>query len=216
MIGDGTRVYLVADAELVRRGIADLLRGSSEFSVVGQATSAAEALAQLPLLRPDVAVIEARLPDGSGIDVCREIRLRVPEVNCLMLSTQDSDDALFDSIIAGAAGYLLKNISGDSLVENLRTVAAGRSLLDPSITSRVLQRLREGNEREERLGKLTDQERRILDLIGEGLTNRQIAEEIHLAEKTVKNYVSNMLAKLGMERRTQAAAYAARLTDRQA
>ena len=216
MIGDSTRVYLVDDAELVRRGVVDLLRDTAEFSVVGEATSSAEALAQLPLLRPDVAIIEAKLPDGSGIEVCREIRLKVPEVNILMLSTLDSDDALFDSIIAGAAGYLLKNISGTDLLENLRTVAAGRSLLDPSITSRVLQRLREGNEREERLGKLTDQERRILELIGQGLTNRQIAEEIHLAEKTVKNYVSNMLAKLGMERRTQAAAYAARLSDRQA
>jgi DNA-binding NarL/FixJ family response regulator len=214
MIGESTRVYLVDDAELTRRGVVDLLRETAEFDVVGQAGSCAEALAQLPLLRPDVAVIEAKLPDGSGIDVCREIRLRVPEVNILMLSTQDSDDALFDSIIAGAAGYLLKNIKGADLLENLRTVAAGRSLLDPSVTSRVLQRLREGNAREERLGKLTDQERRILELIGEGLTNRQIAEEIHLAEKTVKNYVSNMLAKLGMERRTQAAAYAARLTDR--
>jgi DNA-binding NarL/FixJ family response regulator len=214
VIGDSTRVYLVDDAELLRRGVTDLLRDSAEFTLVGEATTSAEALAQLPLLRPDVAVIEARLPDGSGIDVCREIRLRVPEVNCLMLSTLDSDDALFDSIIAGAAGYLLKNISGPDLLDNLRTVAAGRSLLDPSITSRVLQRLREGNEREERLGKLTDQERRILELIGGGLTNRQIAEEIHLAEKTVKNYVSNMLAKLGMERRTQAAAYAARLADR--
>jgi two-component system response regulator DevR len=213
MIGDSTRVYLVDDAELTRRGIVDLLRGNDEFTIVGEAGNAAEALAQLPLLRP---VIEPKLPDGSGIDVCREIRLRVPEVNILMLSTQDSDDALFDSIIAGAAGYLLKNIKGADLIENLRTVAAGRSLLDPSVTSRVLQRLREGNAREERLGKLTDQERRILELIGEGLTNRQIAEEIHLAEKTVKNYVSNMLAKLGMERRTQAAAYAARLTDRQA
>ena len=214
MIGESTRVYLVDDAELLRRGVVDLLRGTSEFTVVGEATTAAEALAQLPLLRPDVAVIEARLPDGSGIEVCREIRLKSPDVNCLMLSTLDSDDALFDSIIAGAAGYLLKNIAGEDLLTNLRTVAAGRSLLDPSITSRVLQRLREGNEREERLGKLTDQERRILELIGQGLTNRQIAEEIHLAEKTVKNYVSNMLAKLGMERRTQAAAYAARLTDR--
>ena len=212
MIGDSTRVYLVDDAELVRRGIVDLLRGTTEFSVVGEATSTAEALAQLPLLRPDVAVIEAKMPDGSGIDVCREIRLKVPEVNVLMLSNLDSDDALFDSIIAGAAGYLQKNISGADLLENLRTVAAGRSLLDPSVTSRVLQRLREGNEREERLGKLTEQERKILELIGQGLTNRQIAEEIHLAEKTVKNYVSNMLAKLGMERRTQAAAYAARLS----
>jgi DNA-binding NarL/FixJ family response regulator len=211
MIADGTRVYLVDDAELVRRGIVDLLRGTNEFTVVGHARSCAEATAQLPLLRPDVAIIEAKLPDGSGIEVCRDIRLRLPEINCLMLSTLDSDDALFDSIIAGAAGYLLKNITGDTLLDNLRTVAAGRSLLDPSITSRVLQRLREGNEREERLGKLTDQERRILELIGQGLTNRQIAEEIHLAEKTVKNYVSNMLAKLGMERRTQAAAYAARL-----
>ena len=216
MIGDSTRVYLVDDAELVRRGVVDLLRDTAEFAVVGEATTSAEALAQLPLLRPDVAIIEAKLPDGSGIEVCREIRLKVPEVNILMLSTLDSDDALFDSIIAGAAGYLLKNISGTDLLENLRTVAAGRSLLDPSITSRVLQRLREGNEREERLGKLTEQERRILELIGQGLTNRQIAEEIHLAEKTVKNYVSNMLAKLGMERRTQAAAYAARLSDRQA
>ena len=214
MIGDSTRVYLVDDAELVRRGVVDLLRGTNEFTLVGEATTAAEALTALPAVRPDVAVIEARLPDGSGVDVCREIRLNVPDVNVLMMSTVDSDDLLFDSIIAGASGYLLKNISGNDLLENLRTVAAGRSLLDPSLTSRVLQRLRQGNEREERLGKLTDQERRILELIGEGLTNRQIAEEIHLAEKTVKNYVSNMLAKLGMERRTQAAAYAARLGDR--
>ena len=214
MIGDSTRVYLVDDAELVRRGIVDLLRGTTEFTVVGEAATAAQALAELPRLRPEVAVIEARLPDGSGIEVCREIRLRVPEVNVLMLSTIDSDDALFDSIIAGSAGYLLKNIGGTELIDHLRSVAAGRSLLDPTLTSRVLQRLREGNEREERLGKLTEQERRILELIGKGLTNRQIAEEIHLAEKTVKNYVSNMLAKLGMERRTQAAAYAARLSDR--
>ena len=214
MVGDSTRVFLVDDAELIRRGIGDLLRSTAEFTVVGEAATAAEARTQLPLLRPDVAIIESRLPDGSGIDVCRETRLTVPEVNVLMLSTLDSDDALFDSIIAGAAGYLLKNIGGNDLLDNLRSVAAGRSLLDPSITSRGLQRLREGNEREERLGKLTDQERRILELIGQGMTNRQIAEEIHLAEKTVKNYVSNMLAKLGMERRTQAAAYAARLTDR--
>jgi DNA-binding NarL/FixJ family response regulator len=213
--GEPTRVYLVDDAELVRRGIVDAVRDGGEFVVVGHAATAAEARERLPSVRPDVAVIEARLPDGSGIEVCRDVRLRVPDVNCLMLSTLDSDDALFDSIIAGAAGYLLKNISAAALLDSLRTVAAGRSLLDPTVTSRVLQRLREGNEREERLGKLTEQERRILELIGQGLTNRQIAEEIHLAEKTVKNYVSNMLAKLGMERRTQAAAYAARLPDRQ-
>ncbi len=207
------RVFVVDHHELIRRGIRDLVSTDPRVTIAGEATTAQEALERIPEIEPDVALLAVRLPDGSGIDVCREIRLRTPTVNCLMLTAFDNDDALFDSILAGAAGYLLKHVSGADLLEALHTVASGRSLLDPVVTARVLQRLREGNEREERLGKLTEQERRILELIGEGLTNRQIAEQIHLAEKTVKNYVSNMLAKLGMERRTQAAAYAARLAD---
>ncbi|GAA0661608.1 response regulator transcription factor [Kitasatospora atroaurantiaca] len=182
-----------------------------DIEVVGEAGTAAEALARIPAVNPDVAVLDVRLPDGNGVEVCREVRSLRPEIKCLMLTSFSDDEALFDAIMAGASGYVLKAIRGTDLLSAVRDVAAGRSLLDPVATSRVLERLRDGGEKEdERLARLTKQERRILDLIGEGMTNRQIGNELHLAEKTVKNYVSSLLAKMGMERRTQAAAYVAR------
>jgi DNA-binding NarL/FixJ family response regulator len=212
MTGNGhIRVFLLDDHEVVRRGVHDLLSTEADIEVVGEAGTAAEALARIPAVLPDVAVLDVRLPDGNGVEVCREVRSRNPEVRCLMLTSFSDDEALFDSIMAGASGYVLKAIRGTDLISAVRDVAAGRSLLDPVATSRVLERLREGGEKEdERLAQLTKQERRILDLIGEGMTNRQIGAELHLAEKTVKNYVSSLLAKMGMARRTQAAAYVAR------
>ncbi|MFF3562283.1 response regulator [Streptomyces sp. NPDC002574] len=206
-------VFLLDDHEVVRRGVHELLSAEPGIEVVGEAGTAAEALARLPAVRPDVALLDVRLPDGSGVEVCREVRSRQPETKCLMLTSYADDEALFDAIMAGAAGYVLKDIRASDLVGAVRDVAAGRSLLDPAATARVMERLRGGGtERaEDRLSDLTDQEKRILDLIGEGLTNRQIGERLHLAEKTVKNYVSSLLAKLGMQRRTQAAAYVARL-----
>ncbi|WP_030274715.1 response regulator [Streptomyces sp. NRRL B-24484] len=212
MTGNGhIRVFLLDDHEVVRRGVHDLLSTEEDIEVVGEAGTAAEALARIPAVEPDVAVLDVRLPDGNGVEVCREVRSRVPGVRCLMLTSFSDDEALFDSIMAGASGYVLKAIRGTDLIAAVRDVAAGRSLLDPVATSRVLERLREGGGKEdERLAQLTRQERRILDLIGEGMTNRQIGNELHLAEKTVKNYVSSLLAKMGMERRTQAAAYVAR------
>ncbi|MCU7823715.1 response regulator [Kitasatospora sp. DSM 101779] len=212
MTGNGhIRVFLLDDHEVVRRGVHDLLSTEEDIEVVGEAGTAAEALARIPAVAPDVAVLDVRLPDGNGVEVCREVRSRVPDVRCLMLTSFSDDEALFDSIMAGASGYVLKAIRGTDLITAVRDVAAGRSLLDPVATSRVLERLREGGGKEdERLAQLTRQERRILDLIGEGMTNRQIGNELHLAEKTVKNYVSSLLAKMGMERRTQAAAYVAR------
>jgi two-component system response regulator DevR len=183
-----------------------------DLEIVGEAGTAAEALVRIPATRPDVAVLDVRLPDGSGVEVCREVRSQQPDVKCLMLTSFSDDEALFDAIMAGASGYVLKAIRGTDLVSAVRDVAAGKSLLDPVATGRVLARLRDGGGKEdERLSGLTRQERNILDLIGEGMTNRQIGNELHLAEKTVKNYVSSMLAKLGMERRTQAAAYVAKL-----
>lgn len=208
------RVFLLDDHEIVRRGLRDLLEAQADFSVVGEASTAEEALARIGPTQPDVAIVDMRLPDGNGVEVCREVRSREPSVQCLILTSFADDEALFDAIMAGAAGYLLKQIKGTDLVDAIRRVAAGQSLLDPEITARVLERLRSGPEEDERLARLTEQERRILDLIAEGLTNRQIAERIFLAEKTVKNYVSNLLAKLGMERRTEAAVFAARLADR--
>ncbi|PYC87572.1 DNA-binding response regulator [Streptomyces tateyamensis] len=206
------RVFLLDDHEVVRRGVHELLADEPDIEVVGEAGTAAEALSRIPAVSPDVAVLDVRLPDGNGVEVCREIRSRLPEVRCLMLTSFSDDEALFDSIMAGAAGYVLKAIRGSDLLSAVRDVAAGKSLLDPVATSRVLARLREGGAQEdERLAQLTKQERRILELIGEGMTNRQIGNELHLAEKTVKNYVSSLLAKLGMERRTQAAAFVARL-----
>jgi len=210
------RVFLLDDHEIVRRGVKDLLEAEADLEVVGEAGTAHEALARIPPTRPDVAVLDVRLPDGDGVQVCREIRSRHPEVQCLMLTSFADDEALFQAIMSGASGYILKQIKGADIVEAVRFVAKGQSLLDPSVTARVLARLRKGSEDDELLARLSPQERNILRLIADGLTNRQIAERVHLAEKTVKNYVSNMLAKLGMERRTQAAVYAARLAGRQA
>ncbi|NNJ02872.1 response regulator transcription factor [Streptomyces sp. PKU-MA01144] len=206
-------VFLVDDHEVVRRGVYELLSAEEGIEVVGQAGTAAEALVRIPALTPDVAILEVHLPDGSGVEVCREIRSRNEDISCLMLTSHADDEALFDAITAGASGYVLKTIRGAELLTAVRDVAAGRSLLDPAATARVLERLRDGNapRADERLASLTEQERRILDLIGEGLTNRAIGERLHLAEKTIKNYVSGLLSKLGMERRSQAAAYVARL-----
>ena len=211
------RVFLLDDHELVRRGVRDLLWAEEDLSVVGEASTAAEALERIPQTEPDVAVLDVRLGEGegtNGIEVCREIRSAHPEVNCVMLTSYADDEALFASIMAGAAGYVLKQIHGSDLVHAIRRVAAGESLLDPAVTARVLERLRSPQPEDDPLAGLTPQERRILDLISEGKTNRQIGEEMFLAEKTVKNYVSHLLAKLGMERRSEAAAYAARLAER--
>ena len=209
-----TRVFLLDDHEIVRRGLRELLEGEEGFEVVGEAATATEALARIPATSPQVAVLDVRLPDGNGVEVCREIRSRHPEVRCLMLTSFADDEALFSAILAGAAGYVLKQVRGTDLVDAIRRVAAGQSLLDPTVTARVLERLRVPQAPEDSLAALTDQERRILDLIAEGLTNRQIGERMFLAEKTVKNYVSNVLMKLGMSRRSEAAAYAARLAER--
>ncbi|NEA62744.1 response regulator transcription factor [Streptomyces sp. SID12488] len=208
-------VFLLDDHEVVRRGVRELLSVEDDIEVIGEAGTAAEALARIPATRPDVAVLDVRLPDGSGVEVCREIRSRDAGVKCLMLTSFADDEALFDAIMAGASGYVLKAIRGHELLAAVREVAAGRSLLDPVATARVMQRLRgggadTGEQGDERLANLTEQERRILDLIGEGLTNREIGERLHLAEKTIKNYVSGLLSKLGMQRRSQAAAYVAR------
>ncbi|MCZ4118016.1 response regulator [Streptomyces sp. H39-S7] len=206
------RVFLLDDHEVVRRGVHELLSVEADIQVVGEAGTAAEALTRIPATRPDVAVLDVRLPDGSGVEVCREIRSDDPAIKCLMLTSYADDEALFDAIMAGAAGYVLKAIRGTDLLSAVRDVAAGKSLLDPVATARVLERLRLGADKgDDRLADLTDQEKKILDLIGEGHTNRQIGERLHLAEKTVKNYVSSLLSKLGMERRTQAAAYVARM-----
>jgi DNA-binding NarL/FixJ family response regulator len=207
------RVFLLDDHEIVRRGVRELLEAEDDVEIVGEAGTAEEALARIPPTDPQVAVLDVRLPDGNGVEVCREVRSRCPELQCVMLTSFSDDDALFQAIMAGAAGYLLKQVRGTDLVDAVRRVAAGQSLLDPQLTARVLERLRTPPKTDERLARLTDQERRILDLIADGLTNRQIAESVHLAEKTVTNYVSNLLSKLGMERRTQAAVFAAGLRD---
>ncbi|MFL6055343.1 MAG: response regulator [Actinoallomurus sp.] len=205
------RVFLVDDHEVVRRGVAALLSSESDIEIVGEAGSAQQALARIPAARPDVAVLDVRLPDGDGVGVCREVRSRMPEVACLMLTSFSDEEALFDAVMAGAAGYVLKQIHGSDLVSAVRTVASGQSLLDPRSTAQMLQRLRERQTRKDPLAALSTQERQILELIGEGLTNRQIGERLFLAEKTVKNYVSNLFAKLDMRRRTQAAAFVAQL-----
>jgi two-component system, NarL family, response regulator DevR len=206
------RVFLLDDHEIVRRGLADLIGLEKDMEVVGEAGSVHDALVRIPATRPDVAVLDVRLPDGSGVEVCREIRSTLPEVSALMLTSYSDDEALFDAIMAGASGYVLKEIRGNDLIEAIRQVAAGNSLLDPVATARVLDRMRNGDRHDPRLDALSEQERRILELIGEGMTNRQIGDQMHLAEKTIKNYVSSLFAKLGMERRTQAAAFAARLS----
>ena len=211
-----TRIFLVDDHEIVRRGLRELLEAHEGFEVVGEAGTAEQAIARIPATHPDVAVVDLRLPDGNGVEVCREVRSTAPDVQCLIFTSFSDDEALFDAIMAGAAGYLLKQIRGHDLVDAIERVAAGQSLLDPAVTARVLERLRQPPAPNDQLARLTDQERKILDLIAEGLTNRQIADRIFLAEKTVKNYVSNILAKLGMERRTEAAVFAVRLQDRAA
>jgi DNA-binding NarL/FixJ family response regulator len=207
------RVFLLDDHEIVRRGIRDLIEANEDFEVVGEAGTAEEALARIPPTRPDVAVLDVRLPDGDGVEVCREIRSRHPEISCLMLTSFADDEALFSAIMAGASGYVLKQIRGNDLIDAIRTVGAGGSLLDPQATARVLERLRHDTESDE-LAALSPQERRILELIGEGMTNRQIGETMFLAEKTVKNYVSSVFTKMGMSRRTEVAAYAARMAER--
>jgi DNA-binding NarL/FixJ family response regulator len=204
------RVFLLDDHEIVRRGVRELLDAEDDIEVVGEAESVERALARLPAVRPDVAILDVRLPDGDGVAVCREIRSS-SDVACLMLTSFSDDEALVQAVLAGASGYLLKQIRGTDIVDAVRRVAAGGSLLDPGLTERVADRLRNPPQQDERLARLTGQERKILTLIADGLTNRQIGDELHLAEKTVKNYVSNLLAKLGMERRTQAAVFAARL-----
>jgi two-component system, NarL family, response regulator DevR len=208
------RVFLLDDHEVVRAGLRSLLEETDDIVVVGEAGTVADALLRIPPSRPDVALLDVRLPDGSGVEVCREIRSNSPEIACVMLTSYADDEALFSAIMAGAAGYVLKQIGSGDLVADIRRAGSGQSLLDPALTEQVLTRLREGPKLDARLESLTPQERRILDLIADGYTNRQIAEAMYLAEKTVKNYVSNLLSKMGMERRTQAASYAARLDER--
>jgi DNA-binding NarL/FixJ family response regulator len=207
------RVFLLDDHEVVRQGLKALLEAEPDLEVVGEASTAAEALARVPALKPDVAVLDVRLPDGDGISVCRELKSHLPDLACLMLTSFGDDDALFSAIMAGASGYVLKQIKGNDLVGAVRSVGRGESLLDPQATGRLLQKMRDDAVRKDPLAVLTDQERRILELIGEGLTNRQIAERMFLAEKTVKNYVSSVLSKLGLVRRTQAAVFITELKN---
>jgi len=207
------RVFLLDDHEIVRRGLRELLEEEEDLEVVGEASTAEEALTRIGAVSANVAVLDVRLPDGDGVQVCRDIRSKHPEIACVMLTSYADDEALFSAIMAGASGYVLKQVRGTDLVDGVRRAGRGESLLDPATTARVLQRLRQPAEPDELAG-LTDQERHILDLIVEGLTNRQIGERLFLAEKTVKNYTSNLLSKLGMSRRTEAAVYAARLAER--
>ena len=209
-------VFILDDHEIVRRGLIDLLDAHPRMTVVGEASTAAEALHRIPAVQPDVALLDVRLPDGSGVDVCRDIRSAVPHTRCLMLTSFDDDDALFAAVMAGASGYVLKEIRGSSLTEAIEQIAAGGSLIDPSLTDRLLQRLREPDpSASPHHGEddLTPREHEILMLITEGMTNRQIGEQLFLAEKTVKHYVSGLLSKLGMQRRTQIAVYGSRLAQ---
>ena len=208
-----TRVFLLDDHEIVRRGVRDLLEAHG-MDVVGEASTAAEALARVPATRPEVAVLDVRLADGNGIEVCRELRSAQPELRCIMLTSYADDEALLDAIVAGASGYALKEIRASDLVDAIRRVAAGESLIDPDLRAKVLERLARPEPEDERIASLSPQERRLLDLLAQGRTNREIAATMGLAEKTVKNYVSNLLAKMGMQRRTEAAVYAARLEER--
>jgi DNA-binding NarL/FixJ family response regulator len=208
------QAFLLDDHEVVRRGVRELLESEGDIVVVGEATTAAEALARVPALRPQVAILDVRLPDGDGVSVCRDLKSEMPDLACLMLTSFADDEALFEAIMAGASGYLLKEVRAADILRAVRTVAAGGSLLDPRTTVRLMDKLRsEANkpDKDDPLAVLSEQERKVLDLIGEGLTNRQIGERMFLTEKTVKNYVSHLLGKLGMERRTQAAAFVARL-----
>ena len=207
------RVYLLDDHEIVRQGIRTLLESARDIEVVGESGSAVDAAHRIPALRPHVAVLDARLPDGSGIEVCRTVRAVDPSINALILTSYDDDEALFSAIMAGASGYVLKEIKSSALLSAIRHVASGESLIDPALTRRVLERLRNPVTTAPELAQLTDQELKLLELIAEGLTNKEIGEQMFLAEKTVKNYVSTVLAKLGVERRTQAAVIAAKLLD---
>lgn len=207
------RVFLLDDHEVVRRGVADLLESEGDIEVIGEASTVAQAMARVPALNPQVAVLDVQLPDGNGVTVCRDLRSQFPNLYCLMLTSFEDDEALLDAIVAGASGYVLKQIRGTDLIGAVRTVAAGGSLLDPSATARVMQRIRNEANKTDPLSDLTDQERKILDLIGEGMTNRQIGEQLFLAEKTVKNYVSSILSKLGLQRRTQAAVFVAKVKN---
>ena len=209
-------MFLLDDHEVVRRGVRELLEAEDDLEVVGEAGTAEEAYGRIPATTPDVAILDVRLPDGDGVEVCREIRSKHPEIACLMLTSFADDEALFSAIMAGAAGYVLKQVRGTDLVDGVRRVGRGESLLDPLVDRPGCSSGCASHRQPDELAGLTDQERRILDLIAEGLTNRQIGEQLFLAEKTVKNYVSNLLAKLGMSRRTEAAAYAARLSERRA
>ncbi|HEU5035734.1 MAG TPA: response regulator transcription factor [Nocardioides sp.] len=205
------RVYLLDDHEVVRQGLRALLESAGDIEVVGESGSSVEATSRIPALHPDVAVLDARLPDGSGIEVCRAVRAVDPTIGALILTSYDDDEALFAAIMAGAAGYVLKEIKGNDLVEAIRQVAAGNSLIDPALTAKVLERVRNPPATAPELAQLTEQEIKLLGYIAEGMTNRQIGEQMFLAEKTVKNYVSSILAKLGLERRTQAAVLASKL-----
>ena len=201
------RVFLLDDHEVVRRGLATMLGAVPDFEVVGEAGTAEQALARIPATRPDVAVLDARLPDGSGIDVCREIRASMPSTYCMILTSYDDQDAVLASVLANASGYVLKEVRGNTLIDSIRQVAMGRSLIPPEVIAQVMERVRNGTPEDARIAALSPREREVLDLIVDGLTNKQIGERLYLAEKTVKNYVSSLLAKLGMERRTQAAVY---------
>lgn len=208
------RVFLVDDHEVVRRGLASLIGLEEDIEVVGEAGNVTDALSRIPATRPDVAILDVRLPDGDGIELCRDIRSQSSTIGCLMLTSYDDDEALFSAILAGASGYLLKQIRSSDLIDGIRRVARGESLLDPAVTAKVLARLRSPEPEDELISRLSAQERKILNYISEGMTNRQIASEMFLAEKTVKNYVSNLLSKLEMGHRSEAAAYAARLSER--
>lgn len=203
--GTVIRVFLLDDHELVRRGISALLSAEVDIEVVGEASTAAQAIGRIRATTPDVAVLDVRLPDGSGIDVCRDIRSSLPGTRCLMLTGYDDDEAIYAAVLAGASGYVIKDIRGSGLVDSVRAIAAGRSLLDPALNQRVVERINENHDADPRLQSLTIRERQILPLIAEGLTNREIGERLNLAEKTVKNYISGLLSKLGLQRRTQAA-----------
>ncbi|MCV7229600.1 response regulator [Mycolicibacterium komossense] len=204
-------VFLVDDHEVVRRGLIDLLSADPDLDVIGEAGTVAHAMAQIPALRPDVAVLDVRLPDGNGIELCRDLLSKLPGLHCLMLTSFTSDEAMLDAILAGASGYVIKDIKGMALAEAIKEVGAGRSLLDNRAAAALMSKLRNATERSDPLAGVTDQERILLDLLSEGLTNKQIADRMFLAEKTVKNYVSRLLAKLGMQRRTQAAVFATKL-----
>lgn len=205
------RVFLVDDHEVVRRGLIDLLGADPDLDVVGEAGSVAEATSRIPAANPDVAVLDVRLPDGNGIELCRDLLSRMPELRCLILTSYTSDEAMLDAILAGASGYVVKDIKGMELARAVKDVGAGRSLLDNRAAAALMSKLRDTTEKEDPLSGLTEQERALLGLLAEGLTNKQIADRMFLAEKTVKNYVSRLLAKLGMERRTQAAVFATQL-----